>query len=308
MRTHHRQAISFLKRLPVILTALVVTACASVQSGTGVNQKSAALSDTASAVSPETITTPTGVFAEHIQGILLDIDGKTPVAGATVYITNPKAAVTSSRMLNGLSLSSTSKTKRQSCVLPTSPYSSYTCTRNDGSFDLVINQVQQLPLPVIFTKGEQQVSISLDLNDLGSDIGEVAFDLPEKAQRKIAIVLDFFNPYEDIKHQLKTGHYNMREAFRDISNQMVQMFDLDKTKSKVMFPKFANLFEDWDGDHQIDLYKYDIIYINSRNSKDIASLSKEKRNELLNFISRGGQLFITEWKFELPEVPLDQYI
>ena len=75
-----------------------------------------------------------------------------------------------------------------------------------------------------------------------------------------------------------------------------------------MFPKFASLFEDWDGDHQIDLYKYDIIYINSRNSKDIASLSKEKRKELLKFISRGGQLFITEWKFELPEVPLDQYI
>jgi len=277
-----------------LLASLAITGCATVQP----DKIQQALQDDTE--------TSSQVFAQHIRGKLLDIDGKTPVAGATVYIAQNKAVI-KQRMLSGISLS-TSSTASQSCVHPEVPYSAYACTRADGSFDLTITNVAKLPLPVIFSKGEHRISINLDLNDLGTDIGEVAFDLPENLQQKIAIVLDFFNPYEDIKHQLKTGHYDMREAFRNISNQMVHMFDLDKTKSKVLFPAFASLFEDWDGDNQIDLYKYDIIYINSGNSKDIAGLSKDKREALLKFISRGGQLFITEWKFELPEIPPDQYI
>lgn len=306
MRTSLSQVSSFIQGIAVISIALALSACASISpetvqpaNGTGHGNESTPLSREHSS--------PTGVLAQRIQGKLLDIDGKTPVAGATVYIANT-ATVPSKRMLSGLSLGTSSSVKQQNCATPVEAYYTFVCTRSDGTFELVVNQVQQLPLPITFSKGDNKVSIKLDINDLNSDIGDVAFDIPEKTQQKIAIVLDFFNPYEDIKHQLKTGHYDMREAFRNISNQMVQMFDLDKANSKVMFPKFDALFEDWDGDQQIDLYKYDIIYINSRDSKALSSLSKDKREELLKYISRGGQLYVTEWKFELPEVPLDQYI
>jgi hypothetical protein len=308
MHTSHSQVRNIIKGISAVTITLALSACANITNVSVQHTPDTKGKETASPAEPS----PTGVLAQRLQGKLLDVDGITPVAGATVYIVNPKAPP-AKHMLNGLSLKSTAQlsstsVKQQNCAAPTEPYFAYACTRRDGSFELVVNQVQQLPLPITFIKGENKVSINLGLNDLDSDIGDVAFAIPEEAQQKIAIVLDFFNPYEDIKHQLKTGHYDMRDAFREISNQMVQMFDLDKTKSKVMFPKFASLFEDLDGDQQIDLYKYDIVYINSRNSKDISSLSKEKRKELLKYISRGGQLYITEWKIELPEVPLDQYI
>lgn len=293
------------RRLAILSTALVMTACATVQHdaepGPGSSiHPSAQISSVANSKSVE-------LLPQHIRGTLLDIDGKTPVAGATVYIANTQASLPSKHMLRSLSLSSSLNT-HAACKRPAVPYTAYTCTHLDGSFDLAVDQVRQLPFPIILSNDKYKVSVSLDINDLGTNIGEVAFAVPEKEKQKIAIVLDFFNPYEDIKHQLKTGRYDMREAFQNISDQMVRKFDLKKYKSKVMFPRFASLFEDWDGDHQIDLFKYDIIYINSRTSQAIARLSKEKKDALLKFISRGGQIYITEWKFELPEIPLDQYI
>lgn len=252
------------------------------------------------------------LFGQRISGKVLGEDGKTPVSAATIYIANYNAhtsvdALSSKRMINDISLNSLSSAVSP-CAKPIESYITLACSRADGSFELTIPQITQLPLPLIFIKDGKKVEIAIDLNDLGTNIGTVAFDIPEPHHDNIAIVLDLFNPYEDIRNQLKTRQFNSQSAFLDLSKQLSEVFDIDDSKAEISFPNLQSLFEDDDKDGKIDIFNYDIVYINSQNQADIAKLDKPKKQILLKYISRGGQLYITEWTIELPEIPLDQYI
>lgn len=247
----------------------------------------------------------TDIASQQISGKLLDRNGRTPVAGVTVYVANREAVV--KRMLNNLSLKS--PTTENNCPAPSEPHFAFTCTRADGSFELPVTQLTRIPAPLVMTKGEVRAEVELGLNDLGTDIGLVTFNQSgNDAEETIAIVLDFFDPYDDISNKLNSRQLDPEAAFLVINDQISEVLDMENSNQHIEFPKFAALFEDNDGDDKADIFNYSSVYLNSRDADDITNMDKEQKKQLLKFIANGGQLYVTEWTIEQAEPSLDQYI
>lgn len=301
-----------LKGLALLGTIMLSSGCANIMatsSGNTVARPGAEITD---ATTLTTYSNAPTLMSQRISGKVLGDDGKTPLEGATVYIANYNPVDSSNkqgkRMINDMSLSSLSSSSLTTCEKPVEAVIAMACSRFDGSFELTIPQISQLPLPLVFIKDGKKVEVAIDLNDLGTNIGTVAFDFPEPQHSNVAIVLDLFNPYEDIRSQLKTRQFNAETAFLDLTKQLSDVFNITDNNTEISFPDLQSLFEDSDKDGNIDIFNYDVVYINSRNQADVAKLDKAKKQALLKYISRGGQLYITEWTIELPEIPLDQYI
>ena len=303
-----RSAVS-VKGMALLGIILLSSACASTMSSS--HEKTNSTQDRLNSVVAHSVShnEPT-LISQRISGKVLDDDGKTALAGATIYIANDKLDSTQKagkKMIADLSLSELPTTSLP-CARPVESYSAFACSQGDGSFELTIPQISQLPLSLTFVKGDKKVNVDIDLNDLGTNIGIVAFDFPEPQRNNVAIVLDLFNPYDDIRNQLKTRQLSADTVFLDLTKQLSEVFDISDPNSDVTFPDLQSLFEDTDNDGKIDIFNYDVVYLNSRNESDIAKLDKVKKQVLLQYISRGGQLYVTEWTIELPEIPLDQYI
>lgn len=274
---------SFPRIILLILLVVMLSACgaiSSVHQSTGLKIKDAS---------------QTGTI---ISGYIIESDGATPVFGATVAV-----------LANNLSTKTTPS--KETCTSPSKPHVNYACSNEDGSFTLDLAQVREFPVTISIEKLDDIQEITLSLNDFNSDIGMIAL-APEaiELKEKVAVVMDFYNPLDDIQSFLNANPSQTHEVKLQLLNEYQSLFKIDSDGTDITYPTFFSLFNDMDNDGKPDIYNYDVVYINSRQQSDIALLDQSLRKELLNFMSNGGNLFITEWTVELEqeEPSLDQYI
>jgi len=234
-----------------------------------------------------------------ISGYIVENDGATPVYGATVAI-----------LANELSTKFTIASK-ENCTSPSKPHVNYACSNEDGSFTLDLSQVHEFPVTISIEKLDEIQEITLSLNDFNSDIGLITM-APEaiELKEKVAVVMDFYNPLDDIQGFLNANPSQTHEVKLQLMSEYQSLFKIDSDDSDIAYPTFFSLFNDADNDGKPDINNYDVVYINSRQQSDIELLDQSIRKELLKFMSKGGYLFITEWtvELELEEPSLDQYI
>ena len=240
--------------------------------------------------------------ATTVSGFIVENDGVTPVYGATIAALSSKIEIKDSHQRTE---------NNYPCVSPSKPNINFVCTNEDGSFTLDLAQVREFPVMVSIEKDDEIQEITLDLTDLNSHLGIIAI-APEAVnlKDKVAVVMDFYNPIKEIQQFLSNNPTDTNEVALQLMSEYQNLFEINSSESEISYPTFYSLFMDADEDGKADIFNYDIVYINSRQQSDLALLDESLRNKLLNFISNGGNLYITEWTVELEqeEPSLDQYI
>ena len=122
--------------------------------------------------------------------------------------------------------------------------------------------------------------------------------------------MDFYNPLQDIQEFLNANPSQTQDVKLQLMNEYQNLYEINSDGRDISYPTFYSLFVDADNNGQADIFNYDVVYINSRQQSDLALLDQSLRQQLLNYISSGGNLYITEWTVELEkqEPSLDQYI
>jgi hypothetical protein len=247
---------------------------------------------------PETTLSGKSSTDASVSGYVVESDGVTPLYNATVAVLGSHLAV-----VGGVN--------NTSCPTPAKPHVSFTCTREDGSFSLDMSQVREFPVTITIEKLDEIREITLDLDDLNSGIGTLAMIRKDtQPKEKVAVVMDFYNPLQEIQEFLNANPSQTQDVKLQLMNEYQNLFEINGEGRDITYPTFYSLFIDADNNGQADIYNYDVVYINSRQKSDIALLDQSIRQQLVNFISNGGNLYITEWSVQLEteEPSLDQYI
>lgn len=237
--------------------------------------------------------------SEHsIQGYLVQSDGVTPIAGATISVATPHKVQIAIAPSDG------------NCAEPSVDFHTYTCTMEDGSFSLLLNDIKNIPLTLSVELNNQRQEISIGSKSKAVDMGTLSFAPNVESKEKVAIVLDFYNPFEDIRELLEEDSTDIQAAKHQLINEYQNIYNISNETSDISFPTFYSLFIDEDMDGKADIHNYETLYINSRSQGDIALLEQSLKNELAEFIANGGNLYITEWRIELEVVEPgpDQFI
>lgn len=233
-----------------------------------------------------------------VSGYLVESDGVTPLYDATIAALSGQP-------------STETNTSGKSCPTPAKPHITYTCTNEDGSFSLDLSQVREFPVTISIEKLDEIQEITLALDDLNTDLGTIAMvsDMPAKKE-KVAVVMDFYNPLQDIQEFLNANPSQTQDVKLQLINEYQNLYEINSEGRDISYPTFYSLFIDADNNGKADIFNYDVVYINSRQQSDLALLDQSLRKQLLDFISAGGNLYITEWTVELEkqEPSLDQYI
>ncbi|WP_455197812.1 hypothetical protein [Kaarinaea lacus] len=243
-------------------------------------------------------TTASSAAGTMISGYIVESDGVTPLYDATIAVLSEQA-------------SAATNTSGKSCPTPAKPHAIYTCTNEDGSFTLDLSQVRVFPITLTIEKLDEIQEITLTLEDFNSNIGTIAMISEEPASKeKVAVVMDFYNPLQDIQEFLNANPSQTQDVKLQLMNEYQNLYEINSDGRDISYPTFYSLFVDADNNGQADIFNYDVVYINSRQQSDLALLDQSLRQQLLNYISSGGNLYITEWTVELEkeEPSLDQYI
>lgn len=245
----------------------------------------------------------------RISGHIVAEDGYSPLVGATVYIASRRAEP-GKKIIKDLSLGSISLTgNTNTCGKPQEPYVIYTCTNTAGAFYLNLTRVQEFPIRLTIINREGTQNLAISLNDLGTYLGTIDLSIAQEVEKqKIAIVTDLFNPYEQIQKTLNNQQIDPTGIQIEFIQDFYELFDIDKNQSCIEFTALKTLLEDNDGDSKADINNYQVVYLNSHNESDITELSEDARKKLMQFITDGGELYITSWEFELVEPTIDNYI
>jgi hypothetical protein len=236
-----------------------------------------------------------------VSGFVVETDGATPIYGASITVLNTVAASDPKNNLND----------GDNCAKQAKPHPGFTCTREDGSFTVNIAAASQFPVTLHIAKGNDMREITIDQDQINSDLGMVAISEQNAANKeKVAVVMDFYNPVDEIKEFLSDNPSQMQSVKLQLMNQYESLYQISSDKQDVSYPTFYSLFVDQDKNGKPDIFNYDVIYINSRDQSDIAELDISIRKQLLAFINNGGQLYVTEWTVEMEqeEPGADQYI
>ncbi|MGD8566590.1 MAG: hypothetical protein PVJ39_00695 [Gammaproteobacteria bacterium] len=235
-----------------------------------------------------------------VSGFVVDTDGVTPIYGATVAVVSTDTA--DAKTFRGDS---------DHCATPAEPHQSYTCTREDGSFTVNISAASEFPVTVRIENGSNTHEITINRDDVNSDLGVVVMSQQTVANKdKVAVVMDFYNPVDQIKEFLDDNPSQLQSVKLQLMNEYESLYQISSDKQDVSYPTFYSLFIDGDKNGKPDIFNYDVVYINSRDESDIAQLDESIRKQLLAFINNGGQLYVTEWTVEMEqeEPGADQYI
>jgi hypothetical protein len=243
---------------------------------------------------------------QHISGTLVDEDGATPIMGATVYI--PKTGALPQGPIADHSLGSIAK-RGFGCAKPSEPYISYSCTNGMGQFTLWVSDLSGFPLDIKFTHENNTASTNVSLNDMGEDIGTISLAQSAPKKERIAIVIDVFSPFEEMGNSISNA-ISMQMVEAQFEQQFEEMYPSENGEDyDVEFLALESLFEDKDHNDQLDIFGFDIVYLISRDDEELSSLSKDSKRVLLEFVSKGGELFVTTLTVESEEdTPLDQFI
>jgi hypothetical protein len=262
---------SFFRVAPLILFALITTACSAIPTEY----------TTANVASSETGKSQT------LHGYIMDSDGVTPLYDATVAILAEQTQLPV-------------KKANKSCPTPAKPHIVYTCTNEDGSFNLDLSEVHAFPVTLSIEKLDEIREITVTRDALNAELGTIALLADENTTKeKVAVVMDFYNPLQDIQEFLNANPSQTQEVKLQLMNEYQNLYEINSEDREISYPTFYSLFTDSDNDGKADIFNYDVVYINSRQKSDIGQLDQSLRKQLLNYISGGGNLYITEWTVEL---------
>ena len=242
-------------------------------------------------------------FQNFVHGQLVDKDSNEPIAGATVYL--PKSVLEEKQPLAGLSLNSAIE-RTMGCEIPSEPYASFACTDRFGNFTLSLLNANPDNFKLKFQYNDTTVQTDLSLNDLDSDLGTIAFADNNPAKKKIAIVLDLQGQASQMSNSFDGMISNTMKV--EFEQEFSKMYDIDENEYDVEFLPFPSLFEDKNADSRMDIFDYKIVYLITPGDDDLSDLSKDNKRTLLDYISKGGELFVTTLSVELDEASLDEYI
>lgn len=235
----------------------------------------------------------------QVSGFVVESDGATPVYNATIALLGKRAESFIQRA-----------EPMQPCISPAKPNINFVCSKADGSFNLDVSQIQEFPVRISIEKEDEIQEISLSEQDLKNGLGSIAISLqPSITKEKVAVVMDFYNPIKEIQKFVRENDGDSQAVTLQLMNEYQDLFQISNDESDVTYPSFYSLFVDADKNGEADIFNYDVVYINSRQQSDISLLDESLRAKLLDYISRGGNLHVTEWTVELEQEPsLDQYI
>jgi hypothetical protein len=242
-------------------------------------------------------------FQNLVHGKLVSKDNNEPLAGATVYV--PKAVTEEKKPLVDLSLNSAVE-RTMGCKVPSEPYSSFACTDRFGNFTISLLNASQANFKLKFQFNDTTVQTDLSLNDLDSDIGTILFTDNDTQKKKIAIVLDLQGQASQMSNSFEDTVTNTMKV--EFEQEFSKMYDIDENEFDVEFLPFPSLFDDKDADDRMDIFNYKIVYLITPGNEDLSDLSKDNKMTLLDYISKGGELFVTTLSVEADEVSLEEYI
>jgi hypothetical protein len=142
---------------------------------------------------------------------------------------------------------------------------------------------------------------------LDSDLGTIEFDLSQSEHKdKIAIVLDLQGQAEQMSNSFDGILSNTMKV--EFEQEFSEMYDIDEDQYDVEFLPFTSLFADKDDDKRLDIFNYKMVYLITPGDEDLSDLSKENKLTLLDYISKGGELFVTTLSVEVEDASLEEYI
>src|SRR5690625_3834539 len=255
-----------------------------------------------------------------IKGVLMSPNGETPIPNATIFVPEDVSDYIDT---NGSGMKTTNNDS--GCQTPQIPYIGYTCSKFDGRFELQIPKTDAYSIMVIFQSGAFSFTQELLLTGETSDFGVIPL---ESNSANIAVVTGHYDRMQDILGKLGFGTINTDEDDYWGYGQLVlgtetfDLFDGDGSLDN-SYPAINELFEDNDGDGQIDLHNYDIVFINCgasetpltgrpsgivpehndfhRHKMNNAPFSQELTDELQAFVEAGGVLYCTDWAYDYVE-------
>jgi hypothetical protein len=248
-----------------------------------------------------------GSFQNLVHGKLVDKTSNEPISGATVYI--PKAVIADKKPLADLSINSAIE-HTMGCKAPAEPYVSFACSDAFGNFTISLLNANQDNFKLKFQYNDNTVQTDLSLNDLDSDLGTIVF--PDNnadnsgQKKKIAIVLDMQGQASQMSNSFDGIISNTMKV--EFEQEFSKMYDIDENEYDVEFLPFPSLFEDKNADNRLDIFDYKIVYLITPGNEDLSDLRKENKLTLLDFISKGGELFVTTLSVEAEDVSLEEYI
>ena len=242
-------------------------------------------------------------FQNLVHGKLVDKDSNAPISGATVYV--PKAVIDEKKPLSELSLNSAFE-HTMGCKAPTEPYVSFACTDTFGNFTISLLNASQDNFKLKFQYNEDTAHTDLSLNDLDADLGTIVFEDNSEQKKKIAIVLDLQGQASQMSNSFDDVISNTMKV--EFEQEFAKMYEIDENEFDVVFLPFPSLFEDKNDDNRMDIFDYKIVYLITPGNDDLSDLSRENKLTLLDYISKGGELFVTTLSVEAEDVSLEEYI
>ena len=250
-----------------------------------------------------------------LTGSVLADDGETPLAGVSIFILADAAASQRNSPMSELSLSGTesalaskNRTGTSRCEKPTVPVQAFTCTDAEGFFRLNLANVTSIPRQLMLKFQQQTRSIRISINDLGTDIGSIAFSELSQNQSKIAVVHKF-------DHALvKSGRVqdkpeNNSKQHTALDSEFLLAYGVDILSSSLEYPSFNALFTDMDGDGKADIFNYVTVLLKTSWKTQLSTLDADQKRILLDYVENGGQLFITEKPLQTnSETDIAEYI
>lgn len=246
-----------------------------------------------------------GAMQNLVHGKLVSKNTDMPIAGATVYV--PKDITAEKKPLSDLSLNSAIE-QTMGCKAPSEPYASFACTDDYGNFTIAVTSASNFALKLKFQHEKSIISTDLSLDDLDSDIGTIAFTTMNQIEekKKIAIVLDLQSEYSQMSNSMDDIiPHNLKVEFEQ---EFSKMYEIDENQYDVEFMAFNSLFEDKDDDKRSDIFNYAMVYLITPGNEDLSDINKEYKLTLLDFISKGGELFVTTLSVEAEEPSLEEFI
>jgi len=262
-------------------------------------------------------------IASKIQGQVV-FSNQSIVANAAVYVADTKAMSlfdTKAKKLNspqfsakgdstvaGANSQAFKLSDFSACGKPNVAVLSFTCSDENGYFTLSLPSVPTLPLVITISKNSQTINISLGLDDLGSDIGQVALDASqtEDALDRVAIV-ENITPY--IKSRLpENGHNAQNTNELAMDSEFLTAYGLDILQSNVEYPGYSTLFHDADNDGRLDIFNYSTVLLKTSWKTSLSNMDTKTRQILLEYVEKGGQLLITNKPQPEPQNQIEGFI
>ncbi len=232
--------------------------------------------------------------SDVLRGTLLAPDGKTPVAGATVYVPGASS-------VSGFSIASSG------CEEPPEPYTVYTCTGPDGSFTLDVSLLSGT-ITLKFKKGSFQKTLTINLGFSAGSLGNVTLPSnPDQGAPRMAVVTGSYDRMEDILAKLGFGSLNPWGQL-ELGTETFDLYDGNYSLPDAEYRDFPEIFNDNDGDSKPDIYNYDIVFINCGNSYEYLLNDPDKVNILRDYVFSGGKLYVTDWSYDFVEQVFPEYI